>query len=336
MTAFRFEAAFARMRASAKPSRAWIMLLAAGLVVSTSSCKDDPPVTPPAGPESSSVDIGSDYSDRVFFRLEDGSEVGRYDRSAADLLVGSDQIRINSAATARVWLTGSSDFAAITDTTAADWTWDLPPFAAADLALDDWNVGDVVVLDRGVDPDGNPMGVAKLLLESRDATGATIQWAGLGDASGSSLVVNVDADRRFVGASFDGAGSVLEVEPMASDWDMVFTTYTETFFIPDAVAYSVTGVLGQRGRTSVALDTVIGFANLDLEDAMAMSYSDDEDGIGYAWKTLDFSTFLFEVDTSMVYVVQTGSDGTYKLRFTDFYSQTGTRGVPSFQYQRLD
>jgi hypothetical protein len=336
MNVSRFDAAFALVRAAAKPSRMGALLLGTALVLATSSCEDENPVTPPAGPESSSVDIGSDYGDRVFFRLSDGSEVARYDRGIADLYVSASELRINTSALARVWMTGSTDFAGTTDTTGVSWDWDRAPFNESDLILRNWNVGDVVVLDRGVDPEGNPLGVVKLLLESRDASGATIQWAGLSDPAGATLVVPVDADRRFVGASFAGAGGVVEVEPPASDWDMVFGTYTETFELAEPVSYTVTGVLGQRGRTSVALDTIIGFANLSLDDAMTLPYTEDEDAVGYDWKTLDFSTFLFDVDTSKVYVIQVGGDGTYKLRFTDFYSPTGTRGVPSFQYQRLD
>lgn len=337
MNVFRFDFAASRMRAAAKALPYASLMLGGILVLTTSSCEDTPPpVTPPSGPATSAVDIGTDYDERVFFRLSDGTEVGRYDRTDADLFVGASELRINSANNARAWLTASSDFAAITDTTAAPWTWDFTPFASTDLCLSDWNVGDVLVLDRGVDPEGNALGVVKLLLESRDASGATVQWGGLSDPAGATLNIGVDADRRFVGASFAGAGGVVEVEPLASDWDLVFGTYTETFFIPGAFSYIVTGALGQTGRTAVALDTVVGFSNLSLEDAMSMSFSDNEDAVGYAWKTLDFSTFLFDVDTSMVYVVQTGGDATYKLRFTDFYSSTGAKGVPTFQYQRLD
>lgn len=102
------------------------------------------------------------------------------------------------------------------------------------------------------------------------------------------------------------------VEPVATDWDFVFTKY---FTDVSTSKYNVTGVLSSD---NITVATATGDATNSL------SYSEEINTIGYNWKSLNFTTLTYEVDSNLKFYVKDKDEKIYKLYFTEFEgSSTG-------------
>lgn len=102
------------------------------------------------------------------------------------------------------------------------------------------------------------------------------------------------------------------VEPAATDWDFVFTKY---FTDVSTSKYNVTGVLSSD---NITVATATGDATNSL------SYSEEINTIGYNWKSLNFTTLTYEVDSNLKFYVKDKDEKIYKLYFTEFEgSSTG-------------
>ena len=96
------------------------------------------------------------------------------------------------------------------------------------------------------------------------------------------------------------------VEPAATDWDFVFTKY---FTDVSTSKYNVTGVLSSD---NITVATATGDATNSL------SYSEEINTIGYNWKSLNFTTLTYEVDSNLKFYVKDKDEKIYKLYFTEF------------------
>ena len=96
------------------------------------------------------------------------------------------------------------------------------------------------------------------------------------------------------------------VEPAAIDWDFVFTKY---FTDVSTSKYNVTGVLSSD---NITVATATGDATNSL------SYSEEINTIGYNWKSLNFTTLTYEVDSNLKFYVKDKDEKIYKLYFTEF------------------
>jgi hypothetical protein len=104
--------------------------------------------------------------------------------------------------------------------------------------------------------------------------------------------------------------TALDREPLSADWDLLFSQYTA--FVPSA--YTVTGVISNRGVT------VAQAIPVDVTTAQWTNYTfvTPINEIGYDWKTLNMSTFTFDITDSLVYFVQTQNGDIWKVIFTGF------------------
>ena len=102
------------------------------------------------------------------------------------------------------------------------------------------------------------------------------------------------------------------VEPAATDWDFVFTKY---FTDVSTSKYNVTGVLSSD---NITVATATGDTTNNL------SYSEAINTIGYNWKSLNYTTYTYEVDSNLKFYVKDKDEKIYKLYFTEFVgSSTG-------------
>jgi hypothetical protein len=89
----------------------------------------------------------------------------------------------------------------------------------------------------------------------------------------------------------------------------------------------------------VAQDTLYDFTAIDLEIASSMVYSTALDEIGYDWKDVvgDVSSgnVSYVIIQGRNYVIRDNQGFYYKLRFISFYNNSGEKGYPTFEYQRL-
>lgn len=134
-----------------------------------------------------------------------------------------------------------------------------------------------------------------------------------------SIDVNPQNDRVFLAYSF--ANGIVDREPLASEWDMLFTKYVG---VVQNTPYPVVGVLlNPEVNTARLAQTDPAFAdwsNLDFETG--------RDVIGYDWKYFDMNSFQYVVEDSLLYFVKALDGGVYKLVFDGF---TGSStGISSF------
>lgn len=100
-------------------------------------------------------------------------------------------------------------------------------------------------------------------------------------------------------------------EPASDTWDIVFTKYGS---LAPGAYYNVTGGLTNKAVTSAQADDV------DVDDAIWSDYimNDTISTIGYDWKTLNFSTFLYEVTEDQAFFISDLDTNMWKIVFTAF------------------
>lgn len=140
--------------------------------------------------------------------------------------------------------------------------------------------------------------------------------------------------------SFDN-NEIKELEPPKSDWDILFTQYFTILFTDDGIptSYYVRGVWQNKSNVASALDTITPFSEMDALKALDQDFLITQDAIGHDWKSVEVdegtNSAEYQVRPGYTYILKDGSLGLYKFRFTSFYSQSGEKGYPSFEYSLL-
>lgn len=109
------------------------------------------------------------------------------------------------------------------------------------------------------------------------------------------------------------------VEPAVSDWDFIFTKY---YTDVQNTKYNVTGILSSD---NITVATAAGDATNSL------SYSEAINTIGYNWKSLNYTTYAYEVDSNLKFYVKDKDEKIYKLYFTQF--DGGSTGNLAFNFE---
>jgi hypothetical protein len=162
-----------------------------------------------------------------------------------------------------------------------------------------------------------------------------IRYAKLDGSSPKTVSIKKDPDFNTVFFSFDN-GKV-DIAPPKNQWTLHFTTYTTLLYTTDGQSqpYVVAGVLLNKNKCAAALDSINDFQNIKLSDTSNYQFSNNLDFIGYDWKYYDFENGIYSIRPNQIFIIRDHYGYYYKLRFTDFYSETGEKGVPQFEYVRL-
>ncbi len=99
--------------------------------------------------------------------------------------------------------------------------------------------------------------------------------------------------------------------------------------------YQVTGVLLNPNNVTAYKETVVKFEDITYDHVASKTFSNAENFIGYDWKTYDFNTSGYVVNSKITFVIKNTQGIYYKLRFIDFYDDFGVKGTPKFELQRL-
>lgn len=106
------------------------------------------------------------------------------------------------------------------------------------------------------------------------------------------------------------------VEPAVADWDFKFTRY---YTDVQGQQYLVTGVL-HSDEVEVSENDEPG----GMPANPTLNYSTDINTIGYNWKTLNYQTFTYDVDSDKAFYVKDSDDTVFRMYFTSFAgSSTG-------------
>lgn len=138
------------------------------------------------------------------------------------------------------------------------------------------------------------------------------------DMDGSNEVIATLSKPAFVGKNFGyfsfTTGAVADLEPPTATWDLLFTKYTSIIPSPDPTAYSVAGVLQNKGIDALQIDGV----DPAFADWTSAPFDSAMNVIGYDWKSFNMTTFQYEYPTDRTYFVQDRSGNIWKLVFTGY------------------
>lgn len=123
-------------------------------------------------------------------------------------------------------------------------------------------------------------------------------------------------------------------DPPKTDWDIVFTRYRYIYYSLNNFPYLVSGVLSNPYNTWVSPDSVNNFTAINAP-APPNTYTNKRDVIGFDWKNYNFDNGRYEVRKEKNYIIRTQENAEWKLHFLDFYSTTGMKGSPMFEFERI-
>lgn len=127
-----------------------------------------------------------------------------------------------------------------------------------------------------------------------------------------TLDAGLYADKNFIHYDLVSA-EVVEYEPNAEDWDVVFTRYWDM-----DIPYMVVGVLQNYDVMVAQVDGV----DASFSDTTGLVYSDHIKTIGSDWKAFSMANMSWSIADTTVYFVKTSKGEIYKLNFTGFGGST--------------
>lgn len=288
------------------------------------------------------VDMDATYKWQIYFDLKTNTVVGKSDKAIWDIGLETTadgyHVVLNGAKAMFAMATSKTDFADVkmTDTAgfATNSKWDAAGGSMDSTAIGDWRKNKAVyILDRGYDAALKHQGWAKLQLLSVSDTSYQLRFAALDGTNEAVLAVRKDSAYNLAFVSFATKNTVM-VEPVKYNWDLVFSQYTYVFYnLTPPTPYLVTGCLLNRYHTTCYLDTTSQFTNITYSNVAEEKLADDISGIGYDWKVYTNGTYVIRPENN--YVIQDAAGVLYKLHFTAFYSTTGAKGSPQWEYQQL-
>ncbi len=285
-----------------------------------------------------SVNIGSDYKWQIYYNLETNSVVGQNVKTAWDLAfengTSGNHILLNGSKLMFAYNTGNTNFAAVTDTNGftPNSKCDYHTGDLTKTAIGNWvGTNHVYIIDRGYNELGIHQGFRKIQFLNVDATKYQVKFAQLNGTNEVTLDINKNDDYNYSFLSFTTSNTLL-IEPKKDNWDIVFTQYTYTFMNPYH-PYLVSGCLLNSNNTKAITDSITTFANISNASIPNYTFSDDINEIGYRWKEFDGTNYTVNINRN--FLIHSKEGYYYKIHFIDFYNDSGEKGYPKFEYQKL-
>jgi hypothetical protein len=332
-----------------------IFLIFASLAMLVTSCfKEDELITPhiPGNFITDTVALTDTYKYQVYYSLQDSTTVSTNLKDSWDLGFESSprgwRVILNSSTFMKSAYLSGQVFGSPSDTTGATWLFNPSDGSADSVAIGQWftiqgddTVGTnrLLVIDRGIDFNGNPRGYSQLVIDSLVEGTYYFRVAAMNGTNPQSFSITKQGDVNHVLFSISNPDLVIS-EPGRSTWDLLFSQYTTLLYtdVGDPYPYLVTGVLLNPAFAEVAVDSITPFESITFELAQSMNFTKQADRIGYDWKRYDFDAGTYTVNFDLVYVIRDTKGFLYKLRFIGFYGLHNNKlekGYPSFEYQKL-
>lgn len=165
----------------------------------------------------------------------------------------------------------------------------------------------------------------KLKIDLSFSSGYTLTVANLDNTLPLTLTVPVTpySAKNFVYASI-ASGTVLDLEPESTEWDLKFHQYPYLAL----GGYPVAGIFHNHGTVTAEAHHVNATTYTDYGSQIFQS---DISTIGYDWKNAQAGT----VEDSLVYFVKTQDETVWKLVMTGFISGASGNGSYIFSKQNL-
>lgn len=325
------------------------------------SCeKEEKPVDKPPVVETVQIPMGANYENQYYFDLETNQTVKSVSRFGWDLAFEASpegyRVFINGYKFMFAYNSGSTNFDSTYTYNILRRRWDEPTGELNKTAFGEWGTaedvlgmytgkGNVYIVDRGFDVGLNPLGYKKVLINSLANGVYEITFADLNSTQRTtfSIPTTIASGYHKIYMSFDNGGEIVSVQPSKDSWDLNFTRYTHVFYGPvpgfpptDTLPYQVVGALSnyQSGVTVAKIDSA-DFASFTLQDAASLTFSTNQNAIGFDWKNFTISDENYVVTPEKLYIIKSVEGNYFKLRFVEFYNNAGTKGYPTFEVQEL-
>jgi hypothetical protein len=327
------------------------------MVMMTSCLKEEKPVDKPSVVETVQIPMGADYEDQFYFDLESNETVKRVSRFDWDMAFESTpngyHVFINGYKYMFAYNTGKTKFDSTYTYNALLRRWDEPNGELNKTAFGEWGTitspgnvtgnGNVFLVDRGFNVSLDTLGHRKVVVNSLENGNYSLSFGLLSSTLATTVVIPKVDGYNKVFLSFDNGGEIVSIEPLKTSWDINFTRYTHVFYGPvpgfpptDTLPYQVVGVLSnyQNGVAVAKLDSA-DFTTFTLADAATLTFSGNQDAIGFDWKNFTLSDENYVVEPQKLYIIKTAEGNYYKMRFVEFYNNAGTKGYPTVEVQLL-
>lgn len=283
-----------------------------------------------------SVAMEQDYRNQLFFDLETNSVVSSNLKTDWDIAFESSptgfHVTLNTSKGMAVHCS-ELDFVDITSADDLVWTWDAHSGNLDSTGVGNWLEEEkLYVVDRGYNYVGSHLGYAKLKFVSVNESTYEIQFASIEESIPLTSTITKSLECHMTYYSFESG--LATIAPPDFEWDLMFTQYTHLFSDPIS-SYVVSGVLLNRHETSAIIISDKNFQEVKFEDVADLDLKTELNSIGYKWKWYDFDAGLYLVNSDICYIIRTSSGFYYKLRFLDFYNESGEKGYPRFEFQQL-
>ncbi len=291
------------------------------------------------------ADMGMNYTKQIYFNMETGRFVdsnSKYDYDMAFDCGFTYNAWVNGANLSLVSRTGKTS---LQDVTMADtihgWHVELGSGIPDSNAIGQWQTNlvsnqQVYIINRGIDSVGHSLGFIKMQMGdfSTGSNSYVVTFCNMDNSNLHTVSVPKQPSKNLVFLSFNNNGVVHDFEPVNTNWDFIFTQYSVWFGPPNNIPYKVTGLLTNPNMTyAYFMDSTSNFDSITLKSVQQAKFTTTRDNVGYTWKR--FNGVAYTELTSYNYIIKSGNDQYYKMRFLDFYNASGIKGYPKFQYYLL-
>lgn len=314
-------------------------------LTSLASClKKDTPITLPAKGNGTlmQVEMGENYEFQYYINLRQNKIVlvNRHDNwdLAFECKPMGHAIFLNSGEDMAAYNTSKHDFASVNgiDVSKAseNWQYDRPSGKIDSTAIGDWKFSNNVYIIR-LDKDGNKL--RKLQITYEDDFQYIIAVGDINSVSSASITIKKNPNQNFVYFSFDLLKIVEGVEPAdKTSWDVQASLYSFIFYDQKpALPYVVNGFILNPNATLGYKDSLNDYNSIDANFINSITLTSQNDIIGYDWKQYDINSNVYSVNKKYNYIIKTQNDAVFKIRFLDFYSATGVKGSPKFEFNQI-
>lgn len=300
---------------------------------------------PPAGSETiASVNMGPNYDHAVYVNLKTGATQSRDIYSwHLGFATGATEnhIVINGGNEVQIHQTGDTSFTHTIDVKEiSDWLWDNPNGKIDSTAFAGWYDSTttetnnfVYVIDLGSKA---TVRYKKLKILSVTAASFLIKYTDMDGSHEQTVEIVKNASVNYTYFNLT-TNQTVAFEPEGFAWDLLFTRYRYIYYDMEPITpYYVNGALINTKFVEVKETKDMAFETIDLAKANQILLTKNADEIGHDWKRFDLNgTGKYVVDSKKVFIIKDKDGYLYKLKFIDFYDETGAKGVPKFAYQRL-
>jgi hypothetical protein len=328
-------------------------LFSLGLIaISLNSCfQDESPITPyPRGDvQEMTIEMTSKYSNQIYFSFKENKVIKSNQFDIWDLAFqcygDSLYVLLNGAKFEEAADMGAVTFESVISFDSASFKYDSTNSDYEHYSIGRWwnvNSGNiesnnhVYILNRGLSVTQRKLGYMKFQILGFENGEYKIKFAKLDGTNEATVSVPKKPEYNYIMLSFDNGGKVLELEPEAKSWDIMFTKFIAFLVYEDGyLPYSVVGVLINHTETEADLDTTKNFTDISYDDIINYKFTNKPDVIGYDWKSFNLTGESYKVKPWFIYIFKDTQGFYWKFHFIDFMNDKGERGYPKMEIKQL-